>query len=248
MNIIMLDLKMKAPQLYVPKKPVFPDLLNNDQHVVYVDFGLSSSKDFIDDSSISSSGVESGVIIPFLSDSPNGPPKYSIAMAELYSRDRVEPAKPNIMYPFISIDEMTVEDNEAFWRNGDEELHVSFVKSNPCQTPSAATKEVFVKFFTGLSLLGWSEPDLEMCNRHPTKNYYCSVMNTIKDDVEEALPNVCQTYDIADVVECAASFDIIEVTPGFREFLLINDNAIDIIAAERFYCNATTTFKFPCVE
>ena len=97
---------LTAPKLYMPTTPVFPDILTTDHHVVYVDFGYVESIDFATESSISSYGTESAIIVPFLADCPNGIPKYALTFGQLFQKDRGDITRVNINSPYYGIDEL----------------------------------------------------------------------------------------------------------------------------------------------
>ncbi|KAJ8021332.1 hypothetical protein HOLleu_38500 [Holothuria leucospilota] len=233
----------------MPTSPVFPDILTTDSHVVYVDFGYFGSVDFASEPSISSYGTESAIIIPFLADGPNGIPKYALTLGQIYQRDRGDIARVNINSPYYGIDEVIVTETGAVWKNGSEELRVSFVKSNPCQVPKPYRQHQFDVLVEEELQFSFTGPDLGYCDRHlSVENPVCEIMEGIKTDVDELSPNVCQFYQPTSKGSCEASLTFESITDGFRDLLLVKDDPIAVLNSERFYDDFDISLKYPCME
>ncbi|KAJ8028771.1 hypothetical protein HOLleu_31105 [Holothuria leucospilota] len=238
----------RAPQLYLPTSRVFYDILSTDYHVVYIDFGFVGSDDFADEKSISSYGTESAIMIPFLADSPGGFPKYSLSLGQYYQRDRGDISRVNINFPYYGIDELTVTETGAVWRNGSDELTVSFVKSNPCKAPPSNRRHEFDVMIKEELQFSFSKPDLGFCDRHSiVENPLCDIFKSIRSDVETAGFDVCQVGGAVSQGTCDASFAMLCITDGFRDLLLLKDDPIEVVASERFYGRFKIILQYPCL-
>ncbi|KAJ8043798.1 hypothetical protein HOLleu_11062 [Holothuria leucospilota] len=233
----------------MPNSAGFDDLLSTDHHVVYIDFGFIGSEDFADEQSISSYGTESAVLIPFLADSPDGVPKYDLSLGQFYQRDRGDIPRVSINFPYYDIDELNVTETGAAWRNGSDELTVSFVKSKPCKVPPSIRRHEFDAMIEKELQFSFSKPDLSYCDRQSiVENPVCEIFKSIKSEVETAGLNVCQTSQATWEGKCEASLAMLCITDGFRDLLLLKDDPIEVITSERFYGSFGSTLKYPCLE
>lgn len=104
----------------MPDVPILPDLHNSDRHPVYISFGHMKSHDFDGyleenpNTCVSVSGLEVAVTIPLLAGAPDGPPVYALALAKFYEKSRGDIPKINFLYPYIPVDEITMNDCGAF--------------------------------------------------------------------------------------------------------------------------------------
>ncbi|KAJ8051062.1 hypothetical protein HOLleu_04488 [Holothuria leucospilota] len=239
----------------MPKDPVLPEIHKNDRHPIYIDFGFIRSHDFNEylennpDPCVSTSGLEVAVTIPLLAGAPNGPPLYALALTKFYEKSRGDIPKINFLYPYIPVDEIFLNDEGAFVRNGSDEMRISFNRSNnPCTPPVSLVKEEFDQFVFSDFQFGLPVPDYSFCDRHSFESQFCSNAERIKCGVQRYAPNVCQKW-VSDYFDpCATTVEIEIITPGFRNFILLGDGPIDILAAERYFVNGSMALKYPCQE
>ncbi|KAJ8021518.1 hypothetical protein HOLleu_38754 [Holothuria leucospilota] len=233
----------------MPTTPVFDDILTADHHVIYVEFGFIDSLDLGGEPSISSHGSESAIIIPFLADSPDGDPKYALALGSVYQRDRGAVSKLNIAFPYIGIDEISVTDTGVVWRNGSDELRATFVKSNPCRPASKVSQHEFEVTIDEELDFSFAEPDLEYCKRHSLVDHQvCDTLENLPCGLKQAGPNVCQFYQPPWEKSCETSVVDVTVTGEFRNLLLLNDDPVNVVSSEGLYGEYEVGLKYPCME
>ncbi|KAJ8051069.1 hypothetical protein HOLleu_04498 [Holothuria leucospilota] len=245
----------EGPRLFVPKVSVFPTMHNNDRHPVYVDFGFMRSHDFDEylkdnpNPCVSTSGLEVAVTIPLLAGKPDGPPIYALALTKFYEKSRGDIPKINFLYPYIPVDEISLRDNIALVRNGSDEMKISFNRSSHyCKSSALIVKEEFNEFLFSNFQFGLPVPDYSFCDRHSFKSKFCSNAERIKCGVQRYAPNLCQVWKSNDFGSCAATVEIKNITSGFRNFILLDDNPVNILASQRFHGNTTMALKYPCQE
>ncbi|KAJ8021444.1 hypothetical protein HOLleu_38647 [Holothuria leucospilota] len=244
----------EGPRLFIPRKSVFPELQMSDHHPVSVDFGYLESHDFDDylkinrEPSISISGPEVAVSIPYLAADSNGPPVYTLALAHLYEQSRGDIPKTNFLYPYIPVDEIQITDIGAVVRNGSEELGVSFIRHNhPCKAPPSTVSEKFDEFLYEEFHLGLPEPDFSFCDRHSFRSDFCTNLQRVKCAIHGYAPHVCQMYKTDNASSCEASVKIINITPFFRDFILLGNDSVNIIATESYASyKSLVGLKYPC--
>ncbi|KAJ8021166.1 hypothetical protein HOLleu_40957 [Holothuria leucospilota] len=243
---------VKGPRLYLPTSPVFPEILDENQHVVYIGTGYVDFYDFQDlrDECVSIDGMEFAVTIPFLTDHPDGNPQYSLALKNFYERGRGDIPKPNIALPYVPVDEITRKDNSVIVRNGSEEIRLSFKRhTDPCEQVEPTVRHEFDEYVDQDLQFGVTEPDFSFCDRHPVENRYCTISQSIKCKVHRSYPNICQTsWKTPSRVSCDTPVQIEKVTPGFRDMMLLGTGEINIIATESFFGNFSLGLKYPCIE
>ncbi|PIK45619.1 hypothetical protein BSL78_17524 [Apostichopus japonicus] len=243
------------PQLFLPVKPPFPEVLNCDQHVIYIDFGTVTSRGFEDyenDTCFDFSGPEFAVTIPLLCDSPGGIPMYSLTLAKFYQHDRLDFPKVNIAFKYKAVDELTLSENGVILREGRDELRIRIIESqtDPCEPPPRIMRHEFEEFINEDLQLGAPEPHFEFCDRHQQiNNYFCSIVGSIGSEVRKVAPNFCQSvWQSDDQAICKASMEIETISPGFRSFLLQSEKEpLNIIASMAFFGNYTIGLKYPCI-
>lgn len=241
--------------MFVPKGPVLPGMHNNCIHPVNIDFGLIRSRDFDEylkdnpNPSVSTSGLEVAVSIPLLASSPDGPPSYALAVAILYEKSRGDIPKINFLYPYLPVDEIMLYDDGAFVRNGSDEMRISFNRSgNVCKPPTPIVKEEFAEFAFGDLQFGLPAPDYSFCDRHSFENKFCANFEGIKCAVQRSAPNLCQLWEANMHKPCAATVKIENITSGFRDFILLGDDPINILASQSYHDNGSIGLKYPCQE
>ncbi|KAJ8024230.1 hypothetical protein HOLleu_36900 [Holothuria leucospilota] len=239
--------------LFLPLDPVFPHILNKTQHVLYVDFGTLTvfecdtpvSGDWKSCPSVSRS--ECTTAIPLLTDDPHGIPKYSLALNIFQQRTDVP--NINIVFPHTPVDEVTVDGDGATIRDSNEEILVSVTfDEDTCKpNPTAVSKE-FEEFFNEELQFGIFGPDFSYCDDYPN-HHFCSVVNSIRGGVQQWASNVCQLGWGAPVAgSCQVPLSILNITPGFRERLLLEENdPVNFIASEHYDQEFDAVVKFPCV-
>ncbi|KAJ8051070.1 hypothetical protein HOLleu_04500 [Holothuria leucospilota] len=244
-----------GPRLFVPKDPVLKEIPNNDRHPIYVDFGFIRSHDFDEylennpDPCVSTSGLEAAVTIPLLAGAPNGPPVYSLALAKFYEKSRGDIPKINFLYPYIPVNEISLSNDGAFVRNGSDEMRVSFHHTgNFCKQPALMVKEEFYEFVFSDFQFGLPAPDYSFCDRHSFSSQFCSNAERIKCGVQRYSPNLCQVWWANDVEACETMVNMENITSGFREFILLGKDPVNILSSQMFHSNTTTALKYPCQE
>ncbi|KAJ8021447.1 hypothetical protein HOLleu_38653 [Holothuria leucospilota] len=244
-----------GPKLAIPEKEVFPDLETKDHHPVYVEFGFVTSHDFDDylkdnpDPCVSVSGLEVGVTIPLLAANATGPPNYALSLARLYENSRGDIPKVNFLYQYMPVDEFQFSDSGAVVKNGSDELRVSFIRHNhPCEPPRSIVKEEFDAFLLTEFHLGLPKPDYSFCDRHSFQSDFCTNAKRVQCSVHRHAPNICQKYKDFHRQHCAASGEILNITSGFRDFILVGNDPVNILASESYSCDAVVGLKYPCQE
>lgn len=234
---------------------MLPNLHHCDYHPVYIDIGHLKSSNFDDylkenpNPSVSVSGMEIAVTIPLLASTAKGRPVYALALAMLYEKSRGDIPKINILYPYIPVDEIKMNEHGAVVRNGREEMSISFSQLNQhCEPVTGIVKEEFEQFILGDLHFGIPTPDYSFCERHSFKNEFCSNAKRIQSNVHRYSPNLCQEWTSNDPVECETEVAIENITSGFRDILLVGDEPINILASEVLHYNFSIALKYPCQE
>ncbi|KAJ8041735.1 hypothetical protein HOLleu_12635 [Holothuria leucospilota] len=244
-----------APRLYIPENPVFPNILNETHHVIYIDVGQLDFYNFkgYPDKRVSVNGLEFSVAIPLLADDPKGLPKYSLALSVFYPRNRGDFPKPNIIFPYTPVDVLEMNNTSVVVQNGNEELRLSFERFlDPCMPPPSIVRHELVEFLDKEFQLGVPEPDISFCKTHPYENHYCSTALKILDEVLLASPNICQSpwksKNGVSSISCMTPLRIEKITDGFLDFLLIGDDPVQVVASESLIGNFSVGLKYPCME
>ncbi|KAJ8041766.1 hypothetical protein HOLleu_12671 [Holothuria leucospilota] len=238
-----------GPRLYLPETEAFPGILDKDQHVVHIEIGYVNYH--IPDKCNSVNGVELGLVIPLLSDDPKGPPKYSLALIKFYQRDRVEPPYSNHSFPYLPVDELTMTDSSVVMRNGSDEILLSFERFNkPCKPAPAMSKHELDEFLTRNFQFGLPQPGFSSCDRRPSYNQFCKCIESIQCDLPRCYPEVCETaWYSNERVTCSASVQITNISEGFRDFMMLGDGPIEVIAADSITGDFTMNqSKCPCLK
>lgn len=88
--------------------------------------------------------------IPLLAGAPDGPPVYALALAKFYPKSRGDIPKINFLYPYIPVDEITMNDYGAFLAHRGflhrwcvEQTHSAHVLSMSFEEQSIALSSVF---------------------------------------------------------------------------------------------------------
>ncbi|KAJ8030292.1 hypothetical protein HOLleu_26659 [Holothuria leucospilota] len=202
------------------------------------------------DESLSIHGMEFAVVIPLLTDHPDGNPHYSLALKNFYERGRGDIPKPNIAFPYVPVDEITRRDNSVIVRNGSEEIHLSFERHTyRCKPVDPEVRHEFDEYVDQDLQFGVTEPNFSFCDRHPVENRYCAISQSIKCKVHRSSPNICQTsWKTPSKESCDTPVQIVKVTPGFRDMMLLGAGEIEIIATESYSGNFSLGLKYPCIE
>ncbi|KAJ8023494.1 hypothetical protein HOLleu_35951 [Holothuria leucospilota] len=244
-----------GPRLFIPEISVLPNLHHSDYHPVYIDIGDLKSHDFDDylkensNPCVSVSGMEIAVTIPLLAGTPNGPPEYALALAMFYERSRGDIPKINILYPYIPVDEITLNEHSAAVINGRDEMRISFSRFNErCEPATGIVKEEFEQFILSDVQFGIPAPDYSFCERHSFENKFCSNAERIKSYVHRYSPNLCQKWTSNDPEECETEVAIENITSGFRDILLVGDEPVNILASEVLHYNFSIALKYPCQD
>lgn len=239
-----------APQLYVPSQPIFPNVTEG-KHVVYIDFGYQGTRDLAKQFTITSMKPIFYILIPLVSDSPNGLPHYNLPLANfILPAHRNEDMIGTTLFPFQEADALIICDSSVHLRHQGEEIKVEYSVSEPCTKPPQLLSDEFQELVLEGALLGSHSGNVFFCNSRPYSTQassYCNLMDGIRHDVECAYPDVCTVYKSEDERACTASFQITKITEGFREMLLLGDNPINIVSSEMFGGNYTIDIKYPCV-
>lgn len=227
--------------------PVFSNV-NSSQHVVYFNFGNLTASEF--------DGItphpEVTVHIPFLASYPGfGPPSYSLAVAKFYQRSDDENddeiPRVNIAYPYYPADKISISEKEALIQIGEEELRISFRKSDPCEKPEVVVKHQYDEFRLGELRTGAELPDFSYCGEHHGHNSrFCAVGNDLGDDLGEWKYRICQRWASRDHTSCIASLKIEKMTPMFRDLLSVGVSELRIVSSEQYHGNYTVEMFYPC--
>ncbi|KAJ8033358.1 hypothetical protein HOLleu_23571 [Holothuria leucospilota] len=203
------------------------------------------------DSCVSASRMEATLTIPLLAQEPSGPPLYSLGIGVLYERSRENFPIGDVLFPYIPVDEITMDEFGVVVRNGSEEIRATFIKyDDPCEPPPTIVQDEIKKFVEGDLLLGLPEPDVSICDRHrPLNERFCSFVDRFGDEFHLNAHNICETWDDTGHEICKTSVDISNMSSGFRDLLLLrNDGPINVIASETYVGNFTVGLKYPCIE
>ncbi|KAJ8023495.1 hypothetical protein HOLleu_35953 [Holothuria leucospilota] len=166
-----------------------------------------------------------------------------------YERSRGDIPKTNFLYPYIPVDEISMNDYGAIVRDGSDEFKLSFNQpSTSCKPPSSIVKEEFEKFALSDFQFGLPAPDFSFCDRHSFASRFCANAERIKCDVKRYAPNICMKWTSRDIQHCATTVEIEKITSGFRDIILVGDDPINILASESNHYNSSVTLKYPCQE
>lgn len=230
---------------------MFPNILNDSQHLIYVSIGHVVSLDYENytESCVDAQGPVLAVAIPYLTRSPPIPSQYTLVLAKMYDRRRGDIAKPNIAYPYIPVDELILGHNFAVIRNGSDEFRLEFTRYiDPCIPSSSLVHDEFINFTAQEMQIGAAEPNFDICDRHPSNNKFCSIVKSIKCDVSRVGPNFCQLpWRADDLVTCETSVTITNITSGFLDFMLLNEIPTKVIASESTIGHFPISIKYPCI-
>lgn len=245
---------LKGPRLFLPEKPAFPNILKANEHVIYFSAGESVFTDFLDETDPCLSNEESGVTfaIPLLTDKPRGGlPQYSLALGILYDRHNKQIDKPNLIIPYLPVDELTLNDTILFLRNGTDEMLVKFQRNNnPCKPVTSLVRHEAEEFLEVDLQFGLPEPNFEVCDDHDHyDNPFCSTVRAIKCEVSRSAPNICQLpWRTSDQHACDATIEVINVTPGFRKLMCLSDDEpVRLLATESRKVIARIGLRYPCI-
>lgn len=190
---------VSGPFLYLPKNLVFSDNLDESQHVVYIEYGNVTvyNSDVFNHKDVpfyqSLSRPEVSLLIPLLSNHPDGPPRFSLALDKLYTHNWSDLLNINIVFHHETVDKISVNMNEAVVRDDSEELRININwKNNSCQPATSSIRQKFDMVLEQELMLGISQPKFPTVCDFLEKNYFCSVTNSIRDEVISFAPNVCQ--------------------------------------------------------
>ncbi|KAJ8021455.1 hypothetical protein HOLleu_38665 [Holothuria leucospilota] len=243
------------PSLVIPEKRGFSDLETSDYHPVFVTFGHVTSHDFDDylkhnpDPCVAVSGLEVSVKIPLLAANASGPPIYALSVAKLYEKSRGDIPKINFLYPYFPVDEIQFNDSEFVVKNGSDEMRVSVIKHNhPCESPRPIVMEEFEEFRVSEFYFGLSKPDFSFCDRHSFQSDFCTNAKQVQSAVDRHAPNICQKYEVSNKRACDASVEVVNITSGFRDFILLGRDPINILASESYSSDTVVGLKYPCQE
>ncbi|KAJ8043842.1 hypothetical protein HOLleu_11117 [Holothuria leucospilota] len=200
--------------------------------------------------SLSISGLEVTVTIPFLARTPNGPPNYAFALTKFYQKSRGDIPKINVLYPYVPVDEITLIDNEAVVRNGNDEMRFSFNRMDQpnCSAPKSIVTEELQEILQNEFQFGLPSPEYSFCGRHGFESQFCRNDERDKCEVRRYAPNICQKWSSNDTVQCATTVAIENITTGFRDITLLGEDPINILASESYHQNFTLALKYPCED
>ncbi|KAJ8023811.1 hypothetical protein HOLleu_36355 [Holothuria leucospilota] len=221
---------------------------------MYFHFGRVTAVDFEEyldgspDPCLEVSGLESAVTIPFLTARPGGQPMYSLALAMFYDKDRRDFPKTNLIYPYIPVDDIRLDEEEAYVKDGEEEFRVSLLNQVPCQPPPSLVRYRLQDFINMNVQFGVPEPDFSFCDRHPMENRFCKNARKIGCTVHRHVPNICQIWLSDDQRACQTSVEIENITQKFRAHFLQDDGPVTIVASETYFGNYSVGLKMPCVD
>ncbi|KAJ8031010.1 hypothetical protein HOLleu_27601 [Holothuria leucospilota] len=189
-----------GPKLFLPEKPVFPDTLEDNQHVAYLAVGYWQFNDFqsYSDSRYSYRIMTASVEIPLLTDNPTGIPHYSLSVALFYDKDITDFPKPNMAYPYIPVEEITMINNSFVMRNGTDEMVLLLKNTDPCKPELPVARHEFDKFSEQEFQVALSEPDFSFCDRHPVDNHFCRTAKKNQMRSQSLLPKF-----MLDILACA---------------------------------------------
>ncbi|KAJ8021452.1 hypothetical protein HOLleu_38661 [Holothuria leucospilota] len=167
----------------------------------------------------------------------------------LYEKSRGDIPKLNFLYPYSPVDEIQLSDSEGVVKNGSDELRVSIIKHNdPCAPPRSIIKEEFDEFFVAEFHFGLPKPDFSFCDRHSFKSDFCTNAKRVQCAVHRHAPNLCQKCIVSNPQPCEASVEILNISSGFRDFFLLGNDPVNILASESYSCDFVMGLKYPCQE
>ncbi|KAJ8024226.1 hypothetical protein HOLleu_36894 [Holothuria leucospilota] len=245
-----------GPLLYLPENPVFPEILNETQHVVYIDFGTITQFDTEEFKTVeahtypSLSRPESFLLIPLLSNEPKGPAAFALVLDVFYPRNRSDLPNIGITFNYVPVDDVSISRTEAIVRDGNEEIRISIdIHDSPCTPAPSGISHELDEFLEDNSVLGFSQPDFSSCEGLQG-NRFCSLVERIKDDVIFFAPNICfSSWGSPTSISCQARMEVLNITSEFRQRMLLGiDDPIHFIASESYNVYGATVVKFPCVK
>ncbi|XP_071818044.1 uncharacterized protein [Apostichopus japonicus] len=228
-----------VPTLYISADPVFPGL-ESGEHVVNIEFGVDETFEF---STMFQYAGTLLIFLPFLSASPDGPADYTLKLGEFY---------PESLQDITKLEELTIDGNILI-RDQGQELRFSFNDETPCV--SSPTKALHVKDDEVMksTIFGYDElVRLYECDEQIPKTdllvEHCERFERILPEVRDAEPNVCVFTTITKLHSCQATVQVLSITQGIRDVMLLGEGQITIIGAERFRGLFNAGLKYPCVE
>lgn len=240
-----------APQLYVPRAPIFSNLPEG-KHVIYMDFGYHLTRDLAEEFTIASMKPMFYILIPLVSDSQDGLPHYSLPLANfILPSHKNEDIAETTLFPFHEADELAISESSFYLRYQRDEIRIQFIIPKQCERPPQLIRHEFDELVLEGALLGSHTGKLFFCNPPPyttDAEGYCSLMEGMREDIGYLFPNVCTVYSSQDERACNTSFTVTGITQGFRDMLLLGGKNIDFFSSEMFYGNFTMGIKYPCVQ
>ncbi|XP_071822599.1 uncharacterized protein [Apostichopus japonicus] len=245
----------ESRRLSLPDFPIFPDLINEDQHPLYIDVGHIMFTDFENGSDPYNPlfyGTEVTVTIPFLISTQSHLPLHSLTLALFYDRSRGDFPKPNFIYNYIPVNDILFDDEKFLMRNGSDEMKMTFQSlHDPCVPPPDIVQHEFDDYITTDYQSGLRKPDFDYCDRHPEKNNFCSLAERLKPDINDNLGDLCQIWVTPNQERCVTSVKVATVTRGFRKALLLCEDQstiMNVIVSEAYSGNFTMDLKYPCIN
>lgn len=223
---------------------------------MYIDFGTITQYDTEEFKTVdahtypSVSRPESFLLIPLLSNAPNGPRGFALVLDVFYPRNRSDLPNIGITFNYVSVDGVSINRKEAIVRDGNEEIRISIdIHDSPCTPALSIIRHELDKFLEDNTVLGFSQPDFSSCEGL-RENRFCSLVERIKDDVIFFAPNICfSSWGSPTSVSCQASMEVLNITSEFRQRMLLGmDDPVHFIASEYYDVYGSTVVKFPCVK
>lgn len=250
-------LHTEAPKLSIPPDPVFRNLAT-DQHVVYIDFGFMSSEDFDNQPGIQSMARMMTFAIPYLhlSNQPEeGAANYTLAIGILSEKSDTDFYQPQLIPRFTPVEKFIIDSNKVSLEDEGQSIDLSYTGAHPCEEAPDKPPYYGVSHFATNDYIfdAGLGPDLDFCLRHPeaADRKHCKKMNDIRDDIRDALPNVCVGFSSASnpTLSCQVSLKVTSISPALRAFLLLGETGpIEVFAAKQYEQRYTSSFKYPCVD
>ncbi|KAJ8018915.1 hypothetical protein HOLleu_42821 [Holothuria leucospilota] len=219
-------------RLTVPNRPILPEILQPDEHVVAIAYGKLGAKSIEDSlpsnvkAKYETKAATVYFFIPFLT-GPNryAEPKYKLALGSFVSTTKPF-IHPYIAIPMEQVDLLEVRSDGLSNVDANEVLNITWSQLCECKEPDEIILHDFEEYIDEFTTSFKINPDFSFCDEPGAgNNIYCKYRN-ITDCA-------CQFWTHGHLKSCEAkNLSVINVTGKFKEVGLLIDGPQDAVLTE----------------
>ncbi|KAJ8033463.1 hypothetical protein HOLleu_23712 [Holothuria leucospilota] len=219
-----------GPRLTVPNRPILPEILQPDQHVVAILCGKLGAKDSLPTNVKAKYETKADIVlffIPFLTGpNPSAEPTYKLALGSFVSTKKPFFHAINLVIPTEQVDLLQLRPDGVTIVDANGGLNITWPQLCECEVPDEIIVHDFEEYIDDFTISFKSNPNFSFCDEPGAgDDIFCNYRNTIDCP--------CQFWTHGRTKKCkAANFSVTNITGKFKELSLLIDGPKDAVLTE----------------